>query len=73
MGADEVAVSRPRVIKKEFKALGRLVKESGAQVIFHRSFQWWAETLSDTGRLSLLTHGSVTGVTATTLGSLTMG
>jgi len=34
MGADEVAVSSPRVIKKEFKALGRLVKESGAQVIF---------------------------------------
>ena len=34
VGADEVAVSSPRVIKKEFKALGRLVKESGAQVIF---------------------------------------
>jgi len=34
VGADEVAASSPRVIKKEFKALGRLVKESGAQVIF---------------------------------------
>jgi len=34
VGADEVAVSSPRVIKKKFKALGRLVKESGAQVIF---------------------------------------
>jgi len=34
VGADEVAVSSPRVIKREFKALGRLVEESGAQVIF---------------------------------------
>jgi len=34
VGADEVAVTSLRVIKKEFKALGRLVKESGAQVIF---------------------------------------
>jgi len=34
VGVDEVAVSSPRVVKKEFKALGRLVKESGAQVIF---------------------------------------
>jgi len=34
VGADEVAVSSPKAIKKEFKALGRLVKESGAQVIF---------------------------------------
>jgi len=33
VGADEVAASSPRVIKKYFKALGRLVKESGAQVI----------------------------------------
>ena len=67
MGADEVAVSSPRVIKKEFKALGR------AQVIFSsllpvvgRDVEWHRQTQS-------ITHGSVTGVTATTLGSLTMG
>jgi len=34
VGADKVAVNSPKAIKKEFKALGRLVKESGAQVIF---------------------------------------
>jgi len=34
VGADKVAVSSPKAIKKEFKALGWLVKESGAQVIF---------------------------------------
>jgi len=34
VGADEVAVSSPREIKKVFKALGRLVKESGPQVFF---------------------------------------
>jgi len=34
MGAGEVAVSSPKAIEKEFKALGQLVKESGAQVIF---------------------------------------
>jgi len=33
-GGDEVAVCRPRVIKRDFRALGRLVRESGAQVIF---------------------------------------
>jgi len=33
VGANEVAVSSPRLIEKEFKALGRLVKESGAQII----------------------------------------
>jgi len=31
---DEVAVRSPRVIKRDFRALGQLVRESGAQVIF---------------------------------------
>jgi len=31
---DEVAVRSPRVIKRDFRALGWLVRESGAQVIF---------------------------------------
>jgi len=34
VGGDKVAVHSPRVIKRNFSALGRLVRESGAQVIF---------------------------------------
>jgi len=34
VGGDKVAVHSPRVIKRDFRVLGRLVRESGAQVIF---------------------------------------
>ena len=34
VGGDEVATRSPRAIKRDFRALGRLVRESGAQVIF---------------------------------------
>ena len=34
VGGDEVAMRSPRAIKRDFRALGRLVRESGAQVIF---------------------------------------
>jgi len=34
VGAEEVAVHSRRVIKRDFRALGQLVRESGAQVIF---------------------------------------
>lgn len=35
VGGDDVATHSPRVIRKEFRALGWLVGESGAQVIFY--------------------------------------
>ncbi|PKU45858.1 hypothetical protein llap_3859 [Limosa lapponica baueri] len=34
VGGDEVATSSPRAMKRDFRALGRLVKGSGAQVVF---------------------------------------
>jgi len=34
VGSSEVAIRSPRVIKRDFRALGRLVKGSGAQVVF---------------------------------------
>jgi len=34
VSGDKVAVHSQRVIKRDFKALGRLVRESGAQVVF---------------------------------------
>ena len=34
VGSDEVAIRSPRAIKRDFRALGRLVKGSGAQVMF---------------------------------------
>jgi len=41
MGGDEVAVRGPRVIKRDFRALGWLVRESEAQVIFSSPFHLW--------------------------------
>jgi len=67
MGGDEVAVSNPRVIKRDFRALGHLVGESGAQVIFTPSFQLRATMLQGTGGSSLLIRESVACVTDTTL------
>jgi len=40
-GWDEVAVHSPRMIKGDFRALGQLVRESGAQVIFSPSSCGW--------------------------------
>ena len=34
MGGDETTACSPRVIKRDFKALGQLIRESGVQVIF---------------------------------------
>lgn len=34
VGANEVAMESPREFKRDFKALGRLVKGSGVQLVF---------------------------------------
>ena len=34
VGSEEVMERSPKAIKKDFRALGRLVEESGAQVVF---------------------------------------
>jgi len=34
VGGDKIAERSPKAIKRDFRALGRLVEESGAQVVF---------------------------------------
>ena len=67
-GGGKASTSSPRAIKREFKVLGLLVRESGAQVVFSSLLQLQAATLEETDGPSLLTHGSVAGVTAIVLG-----
>ncbi|KAK4832349.1 hypothetical protein QYF61_021878 [Mycteria americana] len=52
VGGDEAATRSPRVIKRDFRALGQLL---------------WAVTQEGTETPNLLTHGSVAGVIATDL------
>lgn len=75
VGGDEAATHSPRAIKRDCRALGWLVRESGAQVIFSSTlpFQLWAATLEETDGPSLLIHGSMAGVIATMLGFSIMG
>ena len=68
MGGDEPATCSPRAIRKDFMALGWLIRESGAQVIFSSFLQLRAATLEETDEPNLLIRGSVAGVTATILG-----
>jgi len=70
LGGDEVAVHSPRMIKRDFRALGHLVRESGAQVIFSSLL---SVAGSDVTRNNLLAHGSVAGVTDTISAFLTTG
>ncbi|KAK4831654.1 hypothetical protein QYF61_018621 [Mycteria americana] len=53
VGGDEAATPSPRAIKRDFRALGRLL---------------WAATQEGTETPNLLRHGSVAGVIATDLG-----
>lgn len=73
VGDDEATIHNPRAIKRDFRVLGVLLRESGAQVIFSSTLP---VASSDTGRnryqeetgLSLLIHGFVPSFTTTILG-----
>ena len=74
VGGDEAATQSPRAIKRDFRALGRLVTWTPEHRLFSPlSFQLWAATLEGTETPNLLTHGSVAGVITTDLDFLTTG
>ncbi|KAK4811185.1 hypothetical protein QYF61_019816 [Mycteria americana] len=73
VGGDEAATQSPRAIKRDFRALGRLVRDSGAQVIFSSLLPVVGSDTRGTETPNLLTHGSVAGVIATDLDFLTTG
>lgn len=72
VGGEEDVTCSPRVIKRDFRALGLLVRGSGAQVIYS-SLLLLAVALEETVGPSLLIHDSVCGVTTTVVVFLTMG
>jgi len=71
VSGDEATTLIPRAIKRDFRALGRLVREH--RLFLPLSFQLRAASLEVTDRLSLFIYGSMAGVTATVLDVLIMG
>jgi len=73
VGGDEVAVHSARVIKRDFRALGWLVRKSGALVIFSSLLPAVGGDVARNRQTDLLIHGSTVGVTNTALAFLTTG
>jgi len=73
MGRDEVAVSSPKVIKRDFRACEWLVRESGKQAIFSSLLPVESDDIARNRQPNLLIHGSMAGVIDRALAFLTTG
>ena len=71
-GGDEIAERSPKAIKRDFRALRRLVEGSGRRWCFPPSHQSQGTALKGTGKLTWLTGGSGTGAVGQILASLIM-
>jgi len=72
VGTHDVATRSPRLIRRDFRALGRMLKDSGAQC-FPQSSQQWGETLEETGAPKTSIPGSRTDASTSTLFFITTG
>lgn len=73
IGSDEVAKRRPRSMKRDFRALGRLVKGSDAHVFFPLTFQYQETILKWAGRSSWSIYCWKASVTGRILDFLVVG
>jgi len=73
VGSGEVATSSPRAIKRDFRALGQLVKVSGAQAVLSSIFPVAGNDERRDRRASRSIPGSKPGVTGRILGVFIMG
>ena len=64
VGSDEVAIRGPRAVKRDFRAIGWLFKESRVQAVF----SVLPVAGNDEGRASRSITVSVTGITSKILG-----
>ena len=70
VGSDEMVERSPKAIKRDFRALGRLVEGWGCKWCFPPSHQWQGTALKGAGNLTWLTGGSGTGAIGWILSSL---
>jgi len=64
MGTSDTARSRLRSIRKDYRALGAVVRDSGVQVDFHQSSQSKGRGLKGSVQSVKSTRGYRTGATA---------